>query len=154
MTREEEIGRDQKTENSPVSTGVGAAGGAALGAAAGAVIGGPVGALVGGLGGAVMGGAAGLATAMGVEPGHEEDYWRANYQSRPYVKADRGYDEYLPAYRYGWESRGRYEGRTFDEVEKDLEAGWDRAKDKSKLAWLEAKEAARDAWDRVEHGMR
>jgi hypothetical protein len=153
MTRDEDISREQQEENSPVSTGVGAAGGAALGAAAGAVIGGPVGALVGGMGGAVMGGVVGKATAMGVKPGFEEDYWRTHYQDRPYARADRGYDEYLPAYRYGWESRGHYEGRTFDEVEKDLEAGWDRAKDKSKLAWLEAKEAARDAWDRVERSV-
>jgi hypothetical protein len=83
-------------------------------------------------------------------PTIEDAYWRETYKTRPYVKTDYNYDVYQPAYRYGWESRTRYEGRRFDEVENDLERGWDKAKGTSRLAWNEARDATRDAWHRIE----
>jgi hypothetical protein len=61
------------------------------------------------------------------------------------------YDDYAPAYRYGWESRTRHTGRTWDQVENDLSRGWHSARAHSRLTWDRAKLAARDAWDRVEH---
>lgn len=135
----------------PVGTGVGAASTAAAGAAAGAVVGGPVGALVGGAIGAAVGGLAGHAVAEAIDPTIEERYWRENYTTRPYYRASPGgYDDYASAYRYGWESRGRYPNNpAFSDIENDLNAGWDKAKGKSHLTWSEAKLAARDAWDRV-----
>ena len=33
--------------------------------------------------------------------GTEEQYWRSNFSTRPYVNADRGFDFYQPGYRYG-----------------------------------------------------
>ena len=63
------------------------------------------------------------------------------------------YDEYAPAYRYGWESRSKYQGRKFDEVESDLGRDWDRAKGRSRLGWENAKQATRDAWHRVERAI-
>jgi phage tail tape-measure protein len=133
----------------PVGTGAGAAAGGATGAAIGA-IGGPVGAVVGGAVGAVVGGLAGKGAAEKVNPTVEDTYWRENYRTRPYAKADMGYETYQPAYRYGWESRSQYAGKSYDEVETDLERGWDNAKGTSKMAWGEAKEAVRDAWHRVD----
>ena len=133
----------------PVGTGVGAAAGAAAGAAVGAA-GGPVGALVGGTVGAIVGGLAGHGVAEQVNPTVEDAYWRENYQGRAYVEKGRPYEEYQPAYRYGWESRGKYAGRDWDDkLESDLERGWEKAKDKSRLTWHQAKHATRDAWDRV-----
>lgn len=79
----------------------------------------------------------------------EDRYWRESVSSRPYFTADRSYDYYQPAYRYGWESAGRYSGRTWDEVEPDLEHGWEKARGKSRSTWQEIKAAVRDAWDRV-----
>ena len=134
----------------PVGTGAGAAGGGATGAAIGAVVGGPVGAVIGGAIGAVAGGLAGKGAAEAVNPTVEDAYWRDNYRSRPYAKADLGYDTYRPAYQYGWESRSRYEGRKFDDVEGDLASGWDKARGTSKLAWADAKGATRDAWHRID----
>ena len=133
----------------PIGTGAGAAGGAAAGATVGA-IGGPVGAVVGGAIGAVAGGLAGKGAAEKVNPTVEDNYWRDNYSSRPYARADQSYDYYQPAYRYGWESRGQYAGRRYEDVETDLERGWDKAKGTSKLAWNDAKLAVRDAWHRVD----
>ena len=134
----------------PVGTGAGAAGGGATGAAIGAVVGGPVGAVVGGAIGAVAGGLAGKGAAEAVNPTVEDAYWRDNYKSRPYAKADMGYDAYRPAYQYGWESRSRYAGRKFDDVQGELAAGWDKARGTSKLAWNDAKAATKDAWHRVD----
>ena len=36
-----------------------------------------------------------------------------------------------------------------EDVETDLERGWDRAKNHSTLAWEKARHAARDAWERA-----
>ena len=141
----------------PVGTGVGAAtGGVAAGVAAGAAIGtvaGPVGtavgAAVGAVVGAVGGGLAGKAIAEHVNPTVEHGYWRTNYAIRPYVKAGTAYEEYAPAYQYGWESQARYHGKSFAQAESDLQRDWDKSKGTSKLGWEHAKNAARDSWDRV-----
>lgn len=135
----------------PVGTGVGATGGAMTGAAIGGAVGGPVGAVVGGVVGAVAGGAAGHAVAEGLDPTVEDAYWRQNYNTRPYYKTGRAYDEYQPAYRYGWESAARpeYKNRKFEDVETDLERGWDKAKGATKEGWRDVREASRDAWYRV-----
>lgn len=132
----------------PVGVGTGAAAGGAAGAAIGA-IGGPVGALVGAGIGAVAGGLTGKAIAEEIDPTVEETYWRENYLDRPYVTSGDDFELYQPAYRYGWESFGRYPGRRFDEVESELARDWDRHRGTSKLPWPQAGEAARDAWNRV-----
>jgi len=138
----------------PVGTGVGAAGGAATGVAVGGAVGGPAGALVGGAVGAVAGGLAGHGIAEAIDPTIEERYWRETYASRPYVPKKAAYDDYAPAYRYGWETRGRYPAnQRFANVESDLERGWDKARGRSKLAWSEARNATHDAWDRIERAM-
>jgi hypothetical protein len=143
----------------PLGTGVGAAGGGAAGTWAGATIGGavggPVGAVVGGIAGAVAGafggGAAGKAVAENVDPTVESEYWSKNYNARPYYETGMTYDEdYGPAYQHGWESRTRYTGRKFEEVEPELRNDWENTKAKSRLSWDKAKSAVRDAWDRVD----
>ena len=55
----------------------------------------------------------------------EEQYWRSNWNSRPYVSADRGYDFYRPGYQYGYEAANRYRGRDWNVAESDLWSGWD-----------------------------
>ena len=137
----------------PVGTGVGAVGGGAAGAAAGAAIGGPVGAVVGGAVGAVVGGLTGKGVAEAIDPTVEDTYWRSNYTSRPYVTTGDSYDTYQPAYRHGWESYGRYGGRSFDSVEDNLRSDWEQSKDSARMGWDRAKHATRDAWHRVERAM-
>ena len=137
----------------PVGTGVGAAAGgvagaAAAGAAAGASVG-PIGAVVGAVAGAVVGGLAGKGIAELIDPVAEEAYWRDNFVKRPYVTHGASFDDYGPAYRYGVDSYGRFDGRSFDEVETDLSRDWQRAKGASRLSWENAKHATRDGWQRV-----
>ncbi len=141
----------------PVGTGIGAAaGGIAVGAGTGAAIGtvaGPVGtavgAAIGAAVGAVGGGLAGKAVAEHIDPTVEHGYWRQNYANRPYARAGASYEEYGPAYQYGWESQARHGGKTFDEAESTLRRDWDKAKGASKLGWDHARDAVRDSWNRV-----
>ncbi len=121
-------------------------GGAAAGAAAGGMTG-PVGAAVGAAVGAVAGAVAG--SRMRADPTVEDSYWRDNYSSRPYVRQGATYDEYAPAYRYGWDSYSRYPDRSFDEVEPELSRDWPDARGTSSLEWEHAKHASRDAWHRM-----
>lgn len=133
----------------PVEAGVGAAaGGLAAGAALGAVAG-PIGAAVGAVAGAVAGGYCGKAVAETYDPTAEDAYWRQNYSSRPYYQADTSYDEYRPAYQYGWETRSRYADARFDDVEADLERDWANSQGSSSLTWERAKHGVRDAWERL-----
>jgi hypothetical protein len=80
----------------------------------------------------------------------EDRYWRNEYASRPYG-AGSTYDQWRPAYRFGYESASRYRGRSWDEVEDDLERDWDTysERDDNRSTWQQIKDAVRDAWDRV-----
>jgi hypothetical protein len=127
-----------------------AAAGAAIGTAVAPGIGTTVGAVIGVVVGAAGGGVAGHDIAEGVNPSVEDAYWRENYQTRPYASAGHAYDEWAPAYRYGWESRTRHGDQTFEDVEDDLGSGWDTAKSNSSLDWTQAKPATRDAWERID----
>ncbi len=80
----------------------------------------------------------------------EDAYWRDNFRSRPYVLGD-DYERYRPAYRYGYEAGRRHVGRSWNQIERDLRAGWERYEHRGGLpaAWEDVREAVRDAWDRV-----
>jgi len=136
----------------PIGVAGGASGGALAGAAIGAV-GGPVGAAVGGAIGAVAGGLAGKAAGEAVNPTEEDAYWREHHTSRPYFKTGRTYDDYRPAYAYGWESASRYHGRKFEDVESDLSRGWDKARGATRAEWNDMKAATRDAFERAQTRM-
>jgi hypothetical protein len=134
----------------PVGTAVGSAGAAAAGAAIGAPFG-PIGMLIGGAIGAVAGGAAGHAAGEAIDPTGETEYWKHEYTTRPYYDKSRTWDDYEPAYRYGWESRGRFRDRQWDDkMENDLKSGWETAKGKSAMTWDHAKDAVRDSWNRTD----
>lgn len=112
-----------------------------------------MGAAVGMVAGAVAGGLAGKGVAEKIDPTVEDDYWRENYSSRPYADRNVPYDTYQPAYRTGYEGYARYAGKSYEEVEADLERDYQRAKGNSNLGWDKAKHATRDAWHRVERAL-
>jgi len=141
----------------PVGTGVGAAAGGVAGVggamAAGAIAGsavGPIGTAVGAAVGAVAGGLIGKGVAESVNPTEEHEYWRQNYATRPYAQPGTAYDEYAPAYQFGWESRTRAADKKFDDVEPTLGQDWENRRGDSHLNWSQARNAVRDAWDRVD----
>jgi phage tail tape-measure protein len=133
----------------PVGVGVGAAAAGAAAGAAGGAIGGPVGAAAGAVIGGIVGGLAGKDVAERIDPTVETAYWRENYRGRPYFDANTAYEEYHPAYEYGWESRSKYPDRNFDEVESHLARDWQKAKSHANMTWDKAKYATKDAWERV-----
>lgn len=132
----------------PVGVGLGAAGGGAAGAVVGSVAG-PIGAAIGAGVGAVAGGLIGKDVAESIDPTAEDAFWLENYEGRPYVRSGVYYPEYQPAYRYGWESAARYPERSFEDLREELEREWDKQRGRSSLTWEGAKDAVRDAWDRV-----
>jgi hypothetical protein len=79
----------------------------------------------------------------------EEEYWRKNYATRPYIGANSDFDYWRPGYRYGYESGMKYQGRAWNDAEKDLKTGWDRFEHRGKATWEQMKSAVRDGWDRV-----
>ncbi len=83
------------------------------------------------------------------DPTVEHGFWRQQYMNRPYFITGVAYEEYAPAFQYGWESPPRHEGKTFEQIEAALQRDWEIVRGKSKLTWDHAKGAVRDAWDRI-----
>ena len=133
----------------PLGTGLGAAAGGALAGAAAGMVAGPVGALAGAVVGAVAGGLGGKVAAEAINPTAEEAYWRDQYTKEPYYQAGRGYEDYAPAYRLGYEGRSNASG-SFDDAHDHLSASWTGQRDRSTLSWQEAQAASRAAWQRAD----
>ena len=138
----------------PVGTAVGGVGGAIAGAAIGSIAG-PLGTLIGGAIGALAGSGAGHASAEGINPTLEDEYWRAQHAKTDYFKQDAGHEynrDYQPAYAVGYANRHRYDaGARFEDHEADLKRSWEEVKGESRLNWEEARDASRDAWNRVDY---
>lgn len=137
----------------PIGTAIGAATlGAAMGAGAGSIVG-PIGTALGAAGGAVLGGLTGNAIAENLDPTHWENYWRENYAAEPYYEKGRPYGDYAPAYRVGYQARGKREPDVaFDSIAAELEADYNRSKGASSLGWDRAQHATRAAWERAAPG--
>jgi len=91
-----------------------------------------------------------LDTTSWLDPAEEESYWRQHYREEPYYDPGRDYGHYATAYRTGFEGRKRYEGKTFEEVEEDLEIDYGRHCEIKSPRWDEVREASRAAWERVD----
>ena len=108
--------------------------------------------LAGGAAGAAAGAAAALRKAAppNVDAGLEEAYWREHYAGEPYFDAIYTFEDYLPAFRTGWEGRAKYAGRSVEDVERDLKADFHWNRGQSRLLWGQAREAVRAAWGRID----
>jgi len=85
-----------------------------------------------------------------VDPTVEDAYWQSQYSKQEYVERDAPYSAYQPAYRTGYEGHSKYPGKKFAEVETNLQRDYEKAKGSSTLTWEKARNATRDAWNRVE----
>lgn len=122
---------------------------AAAGATLGGVAGGPIGAVVGAAIGGAIGGTTGESIAEEVNPTLEEKYWFETYRTRPYVSSTQTYETYRPAYRYGIDSYSANRDQKFEDLEPSLRNNWGANRGDSALDWQEAREAARDAFERL-----
>jgi hypothetical protein len=91
--------------------------------------------------------------AAGFDPEVEDRYWAETYNAHPYAYG-LDYKAFQPACRYGWESFRTHRGRSFDEVEEELKAGWEQHRGASGSDWDRARAAARAAWNRMERASR
>jgi hypothetical protein len=91
--------------------------------------------------------------AVAFDPEVEDRYWAETYNAHPYSYG-LDYKAFQPACRYGWESFVEYRGRSFDEVEEELKAGWEQHRGDSGPEWNRARAAARAAWNRMERASR
>lgn len=139
---------DVKKDHS-IGAGTGAVAGAVTGAAVGSAAG-PVGTVVGAVTGGVLGAKAGDSIAEAVNPTEYQDHFKNTYRERPYYSSSREWNDYEPAYKYGYDTYGQYRGQKFEDVEPELERNWNQAKAKSRLEWNEAKGAVRDGWHHIE----
>ena len=102
---------------------VGAGAGAALGMA-----GGPVGMVIGALAGAVGGWWASdkITEDTGTYTEEEDRWYRQHYATPDFHLADRTFEEVRPAYAYGHVAARNpaHSGRTFADVQRDLEREW------------------------------
>lgn len=139
-----------------VGTGIGAAAGgmagiaatAATGAATGTLIGGPIGSAVGLIAGAVVGGLLGSAAGEALNPTEIDQHWSSSYTKEPYYNSDYTYDDYLQAYRTGAEGYDSDPGKSFAELESQLEEDYMMNRGRSRLGWPEARPAVLAAWER------
>lgn len=86
----------------------------------------------------------------------EDQYWRQNHTAQPYYESNYTYEDYQPAYQTGYEAYSRYHstGRTYSEIEPELQRDYERSYGNGKLGWEKAKQAVSDAWHRAEQSVR
>lgn len=142
---------ERASEANSVAMGGAMGAGAIAGAAIGTAVAGPVGIVVGGTVGAIAGALGGYAAVSAGDPHY--DYWRDNHIGQPGYVEDYSYeDDYAPAYRLGYQGRGRYADRGWEEAETALRQDWEALKGRSRLSWAQARLASQAAWHRVERG--
>jgi uncharacterized protein (TIGR02271 family) len=78
----------------------------------------------------------------------DDSDFRTDFKKR-YAASGASYDTYLPAYRYGYDmaSDPRYKGRSFDEIESDIQSDYGRRYPTG--AWEKMKDAVRYGWNKV-----
>jgi hypothetical protein len=76
-----------------------------------------------------------------------------NFKKSRLFRSGSEWQDYEPAYQYGYDAYGQYRGRRFDEVEGELAQAWNTTRRGSKLSWQEAKEAVREGWHYLERAM-
>jgi len=134
-----------------VGEGVGSVSGVAAGAAIGSAAG-PIGTIIGGIAGAVGGWWAGHAVSEAAHKFTENDdnYYRERFVNRADRLADRGYDDVRPAYQLGHiaSMNPDYNGRSFDEIEPDLQHGWGNDLRARHGDWSTVRPYAQEAYSR------
>lgn len=117
----------------------------------GTPLGGAGGAIIGAIFGGIIFGMVGVLLAHRVRPDDEWEYWRNEHAFRPYYNDKFQFErDYLPAYRFGYQSRRHYFGQTIDDAEAKIRWEWEAEKDDSQLNWATARQVIADAWARYD----
>lgn len=73
-------------------------------------------------------------------------HWQKTYTHEPYYRARYSWDDFEPVYRYAYRAWEENPLASFEDLEARLEAGWDIARGKSRLAWQDARPIVRATW--------
>jgi outer membrane lipoprotein SlyB len=141
----EKVKADTETLGETSGGFLGAVSGMSVGA-----IGGPVGLVIGGLAGALGGWWAGRGVADAITAYDDADL-RKHDEDSPNHLADRGYDEVRASYAIG-HLAGRnpeYAGRSFEEIEPELQRGWSDDVARQAGEWHAVRGFARAAFERA-----
>jgi uncharacterized protein YcfJ len=130
-----------------LGTGSAALAGGAAGAAIGAVIGGPAGLAVGAAAGGAIGAVAGNRAAEATDTRDDLGHFQQIFRTMPYYVEGYDWHDYAPAYRYGLDAFGQHRGHSLEDMESQLQGGWEAAaRFGSRLQWHQARPAVRHAW--------
>jgi len=133
-----------------VGEGVGSIGGMLAGAAIGTAAG-PIGTLIGGIAGAVGGWWTGRAVteAAGAMTTADDNYYRTHYEANNRL-ADRSYEDVRPAYHLGHIAANNpdYSDRGWNEVERDLQRGWNDDATRRYGEWSSVRSYASEGFER------
>ena len=86
--------------------------------------------------------------SMGTDYNRYDPLFRTHYQTT-YGNTGRSFEDFQPAYRYGYDLAGnpQYRDRTWDQVEMDARRSWER--EHQDTLWDDIKDAVREGWMRV-----
>lgn len=145
-------GRDNDiAKKETIGEGVGGVAGAAAGAAVGSLAG-PIGTVIGGIAGAVGGWWSGRAAADAASSidRSDDDHFQRHFNTSSGTTGGRSYDAVRPAYQVGHVAslNPDYEGRSFEDVEPHLRAGWTGDVATQSGEWSDVRSYARDAFER------
>lgn len=77
-----------------------------------------------------------------------DTYYRSHWDIT-YSAIGKAYDDYAPAYSYGYEMASIHRGRRWNDVESDVRQEWESRNGTS--TWEEFKDAIRHGWNRLTH---
>lgn len=81
----------------------------------------------------------------------DDSYYRSHYDST-YSGSGKDYDDYTPAYSFGHEMASMYRGQPWNDVERDVQKGWEsRNATTGESTWDQFKDAIRHGWNRLTH---
>ena len=121
--------------------------GAAIGSA-----GGPIGTIIGGIAGAIGGWWSGRAISEAATKftHSDDDFYRSHYETSTTRLADRKYEDVRPAYQIGHLAAQNpdYAAKEWNDVESDLQRGWNDDLKTKHGDWQQVRGYARDAYSR------
>ena len=132
----------------------GAAAGALAGGTAGTLIAGPIGTAIGAIAGAVGGWWAGAGVEKDAElPPRYETYYRTHYEAS--APAGGSWERARPAYQLGHIAAANpsYRGRSFADIETDLQHGWTRETAATAGDWQAVRDLARCGYEHRANSM-
>jgi hypothetical protein len=134
-----------------LGTGTAALAGGAAGAAIGAAIGGPPGLAVGAAAGGALGAVVGNRASEAADTRQDLGHFQQIFRTMPYYVDGADWHDYAPAYRYGLDTYEQHRGQLLEDVESQLQGGWEAAaRFGSRLQWQQAQPAVRHAWQSLD----